>query len=321
MSLIQWNLRGYFSNLPELQLLINEYNPLSICLQETKVRNGNIRIKDYTFIESHYQGALCNAAVLVRKDIPYHTLNFNCNIRHTAVQIFVNKWYTVCSVYLPPNDPIDTGAVENLIHILPEPFLIVGDFNGRHTLWCDSISNTRGRVLERIFYDEPVFILNNAGPTHLDSRTRTESCIDLSICSTSATVDFTWRVDSDLHGSDHFPILVDFNAHNFIERPAKWNFNMANWALFSDLIKTENAGVFNNVNDMVLFFIALILKAAHASIFRSDGRPNKRSVPGGLLNVRQTLGKNKELGQLTGEIKPNQIISVLKELEQLPVEQ
>ena len=45
------------------------------------------------------------------------------------------------------------------------------------------------------------------------------------------------------------------------------------------MIKTEDARNFNGVNEMILFFITLILRAAHASIFRSDGRPSKRSVP------------------------------------------
>ena len=117
MSFIQWNIRGFYSNFPELKLLIMEYNPISICLQETKVRTGNHKIKDYTFIESHYQGLMCNAAVLVRRDIPYHVLNLNSDIRHTAVRIDFNKWYTFCSVYLPPNEPIDTRSLENFTHI------------------------------------------------------------------------------------------------------------------------------------------------------------------------------------------------------------
>ncbi|ESO12161.1 hypothetical protein HELRODRAFT_158625 [Helobdella robusta] len=46
---IQWNIRGLQSNLPELQILINEQQPQIICLQETKLNpNKLIDIKHYT---------------------------------------------------------------------------------------------------------------------------------------------------------------------------------------------------------------------------------------------------------------------------------
>ena len=84
----------------------------------------------------------------------------------------------------------------------------MGDFNARNTLWNDQENNTRGRMVEKVIFDEAVSVLNNAGPTHIDPRTKAETCIDLSICTNSITLDFTWNVLSFLYNSDHFPILM-----------------------------------------------------------------------------------------------------------------
>ena len=40
-SIIQWNCRGLRANFDEIQLLINNFTPLGICLQET-MQNNNI---------------------------------------------------------------------------------------------------------------------------------------------------------------------------------------------------------------------------------------------------------------------------------------
>ena len=285
MAILQWNIRGYYGNLQYLQMLIREYqNPLCICLQETKLNNNKQpKISGYEYITSslNYNGANSNTAILVRRDIPYQGLSFPSTIRYTAVRIFYNKkWYTLCSIYLPPNLFIDKDSFKYFLDHLPEPYLILGDFNGRHTLWCDKVCNTRGRMIEETIFEYPISVLNNAGPTHIDPRTQTETCIDLSLCSSSITLDFSWKLDAFLHNSDHFPIALMMNLGHHIERPQKWHFNRANWDLFISLSDIENVPEhFDTVNDAVFFIVNLILNAAYAAIHRSAGRVNRRSVP------------------------------------------
>ena len=52
-NIIQWNCRGTKANLEEIELIINTYDPIAICLQETYIKpNDNFSIKGYT--HSHY---------------------------------------------------------------------------------------------------------------------------------------------------------------------------------------------------------------------------------------------------------------------------
>ena len=48
-------------------------------------------------------------------------------------------------------------------------------------------------------------------------------------------MDFTWRVEEDLHGSDHFPFILESHYHPPHNRPAKWQFHKADSHLFKDI--------------------------------------------------------------------------------------
>ena len=162
------------------------------------------------------------------------------------------------------------------LHRLPEPFIVMGDFNARHALWCDRESNTCGRLLERVLFDEPVSVLNNAGPTHIDPRTKTETCIDLTLCSNTVTLDFSWNIQGFLYNSDHFPICLNFNDPVEVELQQRWHFQNADWKRFANLaILDDMPEFFNDIDDMITFFISLVLNAAtlcikRTSVFRSS---------------------------------------------------
>ena len=46
-SLLTWNIRGIKTNRNELNLLIKQFNPSIICIQETKLKDDNFCIKNY----------------------------------------------------------------------------------------------------------------------------------------------------------------------------------------------------------------------------------------------------------------------------------
>ena len=49
----------------------------------------------------------------------------------------------------------------------------------------------------------------------------------LTMCSPSLFMDFTWKVEEDLHGSNHFPITLESHYHPPDDRPPKWQFHKA----------------------------------------------------------------------------------------------
>jgi exonuclease III len=50
--MLQWNVRGCRSGLPEITLLTEEYKPAVLCLQETLIREGrSIPLGQYSSID------------------------------------------------------------------------------------------------------------------------------------------------------------------------------------------------------------------------------------------------------------------------------
>ena len=98
-------------------------------------------------------------------------------------------------MYLPPS--------ENLIAQLPTPFVICGDFNGHSLTWgCDK-NNRRGDRIDDFITDNNVCLLNDGCYTYLHPAT----AIDRSLCSPDIVMEIDFMVESDLYGSDHFPII------------------------------------------------------------------------------------------------------------------
>ena len=135
-------------------------------------------------------GELGNTCVLIQEYIIFKEIEFLSNVRLTAVKLFYEKWCTIAAVYPQPSESIEEQTLLDILHRLPEPSIVVGDFNPRYTLWYDSESNTCGPLLERLLCDESVSVLNNAGTTHIDPRTKTENCLHVFLCSNSAVLDF-----------------------------------------------------------------------------------------------------------------------------------
>ena len=127
-----------------------------------------------------------------------------------AVQFHLKRTYTVCSSYFPPTSPVDRDDLVSLVQQLPSPFIILGDINGRHTLWGDTLVNIRGAMIATVIEALDLGIFNIGDHTHYHIQTDTTSALDLSLCSPDALLDFTWSVTGDLCGSDHYPILLSF---------------------------------------------------------------------------------------------------------------
>ena len=137
-------------------------------------------------VGSHHGVMLC-----VRHDIPHSRFVLQSPLQAIAVTLHLQKSYTVCSLYLPPNDPLDIPSIRSLIEELPEPFLLLGDFNGRHPLWGDIVTNARGNLISSLLEEMELGLFNTGEPTHFHIQTGTLSAIDLSVCNSGVLLDFT----------------------------------------------------------------------------------------------------------------------------------
>ena len=264
--------------------MINEFSPVCIALQETMM--GNVippcptEYVKYDIPHDPNRGSHGGVLLYVRHDIPQKSFTLQSPLQAVAVQLYLQRKYTICSLYLPPNEPINENDIKYLVRQLPQPFLILGDMNCRNPLWGDIISNPRGNILSSIIESEPIGVLNTGEPTHFHIQTGTLSAIDLSLCSDDALIDFGWRVIEDRYTSDHFPIVIDVAQSPPASRSPKWNIDKANWGEFqSNSLIEATAEEFPSINDAIELLNTTLYAAGLQSIPRTSGVFRRRPVP------------------------------------------
>ena len=277
MNIIQWNITSYRTNFPELKILIRQENPICICLQET--RHGDRILNPpskYNIIQSpkkrdddHERGV----AILIRKNINYQNVQLTTNLQAVAARIWMGKWYTICTLYLPHHD-VTEAELTGLILQLPKPYLILGDMNARHHIWGEPVDNPKGKIFEKLLNHQDLCLLNSSTPTHYHVQTNSLTTIDLSFTSGDCFPDFRHEVLDDLHGSDHYPIRIGKIVTPEASEPSlRFKTEKADWAEFRSL--TDRYQLLPDTDDIDLLVNHLtefIIEAAQSTIPISQGR-------------------------------------------------
>ena len=204
----------------------------------------------------------------------------NTRLQATAVSISLKKTFTVCSLYLPPSFQFDQNDLDSLIAQLPTPFILTGDFNAHSTSWGCQTTNDRGLKVENFILNNNLCLLNNKTPTYIHPASGTSSSLDLTVCSPELFLDFSWNVDCDSHGSDHFPTLIKMNEPCIQEQVKRWKLHKADWNMFQTLCEqTITHDRFIDCEDPTSLFTQLVYDAAKMSIPQTSGKPGRAKKP------------------------------------------
>ncbi|KAK3892352.1 hypothetical protein Pcinc_003805 [Petrolisthes cinctipes] len=226
------------------------------------------------------QGHHGGSAIQVRRCIPCTGLELDTRLQAVAVKVFMDRPYIMCSKYLPPSVTVQRGDLNRLVRDVPSPFILLGDFNGRHPLLGDSSVNPRGVFFASFIEDEGLGVLNTGDVTHFNSPTGTFTTIDISLCSPSALLDFIWRVLSDLYGCDHFPVRLEGNRYEPQSRLPRWKLEKADGQCFRELTSSvSSVADFGGSDEAVTYFTDMLHSAALISIQKPSGYFPKRPVP------------------------------------------
>ena len=163
----------------------------------------------------------------------------NTPLQAVAARVTLNKVGTFCSIYLPPSDHVAKTDLINLIEQLPSPFVLLGNFNGHSPVWGNESYNSRGQVLEDLFSEMNLCILNDGSATYIHPATGSTSALDPSICGPSLVLDYEWNKHEDLCGSNHFPVILTSNAVEEDAAPNRWNSEKADWLSFQAQCSSE----------------------------------------------------------------------------------
>ena len=214
---LQWNCKGIKGRHEELQHLISLYKPKTISLQETKLNSTeyllNTGYKLYNRINpgNTIQGGV---AIVIDKTINHQKLYLQTNLQAIAIKLLEKPYLTICNIYLPPNEPLPCREITELIDQLTPPYLLVGDFNAHNPLWGEHRNNTRGNKLAEIILNKNLVVLNKKAPTYHRLYDNTSSIIDLTLTTPTQAPNYNWTRLEDLHGSDHYPIVIRETTNN-----------------------------------------------------------------------------------------------------------
>lgn len=285
-SFLQWNCRGLLSNYDDLNHLLEEHCPIAFCLQETYLKecNSNVLKHFQVFRKDRVQSSRTSGgvAVVVQRGFPCSEVVLQTSLEAVATRILVDRIITVCSLYIPPSHQLTLEELDGLVSQLPPPFLLLGDFNAHNSLWGSDRRDARGALIERFLLSTGLCLLNSSEPTYFSSTTRTFTSIDLSITHPTLFPFLSWKVIHNPYGSDHFPILLDFqNPPVAIPmRTPRWKFDKANWAVFkqSTLLACTS---FNHlsVESVTAHITKHILEAALIAIPMTSAHLPKRPKP------------------------------------------
>ena len=224
--------------------------------------------------------AIGGVALLINKSYLFSEVHLNTPLQAVAARVTLNKVVTFCSIYLPPSDHVAKADLINLIEQLPSPFVLLGDFNSHSPVWGNESYNSRGQMLEDLFSEMDLCILNDSSSTYIHPTTGSISALDLSICGPSLVLDYEWNIHEDLCGSDHFPVIVTSNAVEEEATPNRWNFKKADWLSFQAQCSSElTEEAVMSAEEPASQFTDLLIQAADKSIPKTRFSKKLPKVP------------------------------------------
>lgn len=285
-SFLQWNCRGLISNLDDINDILDKYNIVCACLQETYLTTQSVNpFRCFDMFRKDRIGtarASGGVAILTAKSVPTRPFPVTTDLEAVAVQVCLDSVITVCSLYLPPSESITQKQFEDLCDQLPAPFMILGDLNAHSPLWGGTKVDCRGKMLEKVILSRAICLLNTGSPTHVNISTRSFSVLDLSLCSPSLFQLVDWNVERNPYGSDHFPVILSFPlaSQTLTLRPPRWRLSEAKWDVFQNQANLQLSSLENaDVEEMNEIITSTIINAATQSIQQTSGRLPRRPKP------------------------------------------
>jgi ribonuclease HI len=169
--------------------------------------------------------------------------------------------------------------------------IIVGDFNAKSPLWGSSVTDFRGKLIVKFTEKNNLICLNTGQGTRINN-SGSLSHLDLAFCNESIAKYLDWNVLGDCWGSDHFPILINFQKKAKIHitentsdtsNTCKWKTTKADWDNYNKIVihELESKTLDSNLEIKCNEFLLALNQAAECSIpkLNSSKKYNYIAVP------------------------------------------
>lgn len=284
--IFHWNMNGFHNNLDDLKILLEEYNPFIICLNETHLssnQNPNINnYKSYSLSGTRATNVQeCGGvSILVKSNLPHKVIDMNSELQTIAIEVNYPIKCSIISTYLRPSEFLNRVDLENFFENVPKPWIWVGDFNAHHDEWFSDYINQKGGVLFEYANDEDLTLLNTNTPTRHGGCYR-DAVLDLAFTSSFLQNLVDFKVHNDPTASDHSPIIISSLVTQRVEKREKlWNYSKANWDNFSRAINFKNVDMTKEIDLIDEEILKSLINAAKISIPLTSGvyRPGRNNA-------------------------------------------
>ena len=265
------NARGLISNVDDrvnLYSWIIAHDVDAMCVQEWYVHHKDNN-KEFDTSLFHNYNIMINknntkTMIIFKKELKHEKLyQFNCELDGldvTWLAIFTRKYIVVIgSIYHSPNKEYDNYKYNIISQHMKDickyynndnrkvVFNINGDFNSKHICWGSNETDKRGNNAMDWITSENLYILNDGSPTYINSHSKIENVLDLSLISMDIKNNVErWSIHKDLrinyNFSDHYVLqtLVNINPI-FVITPNKitWNFDKSKINDFKNDLKDK----------------------------------------------------------------------------------
>jgi hypothetical protein len=135
-------------------------------------------------------------------------------------------------------------------------------------------------LVEDLLTKTDLVLLNDKSVTYLHPASGAQTSIDLSLCDPTLALDLSWKVKTDSHGSDHFPVVIGLEKPAGDQTPRRWILQRADWDEYSRMCAAQLAfNSFIDDNDPVESFSSVLVDIANGCIPKSTGKPRRISKP------------------------------------------
>ena len=205
ITVLQWNCRSIVPKIDSFKFLIHGLQCDAFALCETWLTtNIDVSFHDFNIIRLNRDTPY--GAVLLRIRSSFYRINLPSmpGIEVVACEIKIKgKDLCIASVYIPPRASVGQRQLSDIIELLPEPRLVLGDFNSHGSAWGSLYNDNRSTSIYNLCDDFNMTVLNNKDMTRIPRSPARASVLDVSLCSNSLRLDCTWKVISDPHDSYH----------------------------------------------------------------------------------------------------------------------
>lgn len=292
MIVLQWNARSLLANGQEFKGFIKNLKkkPEMICVQETWLKPAlEFVIKGYDSIRrdrvgDNGGGGGGGCIIFIKQGIQYKVLGKGTELEYVIIKVWTKEGTIRIANFYNPCKKLSIESLEELAVHLEGKVICCGDFNAHSTLWGNG-SDGNGMVIEELMEIKNLVCLNNGTGTRVNTRTGTESAIDLTLVSDSLAGVSSWEViRGTTIGSDHYPISIEIGRSlegNETEVPQKWSFSSADWMKFRRVSDQEMEKVYisEDVEELNESICQAILEAAKQSMQKKGGKHKKKIVP------------------------------------------